>query len=403
MQTGLAGMERKEFTRVLWHELTIIATEPSQEMVSHYLYELGAAGVSVEESWSTDKPRDTSLGQWYDKPLNDIRPGYAEIKGYFAEETDLEKVTKELRALLAGLPEFGYDAGDFTISAAQVQDEDWADAWKKYFKPLQVSERLTIKPTWETYEPREDEIVIELDPGMAFGTGTHPTTALCLRALESAIRGGETLIDVGTGSGILAIGAVKLGASRVLALDLDPIAVSSATENIELNGLQDVIEVRRSDLLGILSEGDIGGERGETDELSDEDSSGKRGEACDLSEGDIDGIQVDTSVLSEGDIGETNGLSRALSERDIGPLSVRPPVDIVVANILAEIILLFTADVAKVLKPGGIYIASGIYKNKEADVEAGLLAAGFEIVDRVRQDDWLAFVAGKPKEDDEDA
>lgn len=351
-------MERKEFTRVLWHELTIIATEPSQEMVSHYLYELGAAGVSVEESWSADKPRDTSLGQWYDKPLNDIRPGYAEIKGYFAEETDLEKVTEELRALLTGLPEFGYDAGEFTISASQVQDEDWADAWKQYFKPLRVSERLTIKPTLETYEPREDEIIIELDPGMAFGTGTHPTTALCLRTLESAIRGGETLIDVGTGSGILAIGAVKLGASRVLALDLDPIAVSSATENIALNGLQDVVEVRRSDLLGILSEGDSGRTSGETGNLNEGDS---------------------------------------------GPVSVRPPVDIVVANILAEIILLFIADVAKVLKPGGIYIASGIYKNKEADVEAGLLAAGFEIIDRVRQDDWLAFVAGKPKEDDEDA
>lgn len=358
---------------MLWHELTVVATEPSQEMVSHYLYELGAAGVSVEESWSADKPWDTSLGQWYDKPLNDIRLGYAEIKGYFPEETDMETVAKELRALLVGLPEFGYDAGEFTIVAGQVQDEDWADAWKQYFKPLQVTERLTIKPTWETYEPREDELIIELDPGMAFGTGTHPTTALCLRTLENAIRGGETLIDVGTGSGILAIGAVKLGASRVLALDLDPIAVSSATENIALNGLQDVIEVRRSDLLGILSEGDTGGADGETGDLNGRDSN------------------------------DSNGHTRSLSEGDNGIVSVRPPVDIVVANILAEIILLFIADVAKVLKPGGIYIASGIYKNKEADVEAGLLAAGFEIIDRVRQDDWLAFVAGKPKEDDDSA
>ncbi|WP_123039795.1 50S ribosomal protein L11 methyltransferase [Cohnella candidum] len=328
-----------------WHEIMVLAAEPSQEMVSHYLYELGAAGVSVEESWTPDKPRDTSLGQWYDKPLNDIRAGYAEIKGYFAEEgTDIDAVVQQLKADLAGLPEYGYDAGEFTVSLAMVQDEDWADAWKKYFKPLQVSERLTIKPTWEEYEAREDEVIIELDPGMAFGTGTHPTTALCLRTLEGAVRGGETLIDVGTGSGILAIGAVKLGASRVLALDLDPVAVSSATENIKLNGLQDVIEVRLSDLLGTLNEGA--------------------------------GADVE---------------------------SVKPPVDIVVANILAEIILLFIADVMKVLKPGGIYIASGIYKNKEEDVEAGLLAAGFEIIDRVRQDDWVAFVAGKPKEDEEGA
>ncbi|MBW5444913.1 50S ribosomal protein L11 methyltransferase [Cohnella sp. CFH 77786] len=333
---------------MLWHEITVLATEPSQEMVSHYLYEFGAAGVSVEESWTPDKPRDTSLGQWYDKPLNDIRPGYAEIKGYYAEGTDIEQVVSRLKAALEELPEFGYDAGEYAVSVAQVKDEDWADAWKKYFKPLKVSERLTIKPTWEAYEPGEDEVVIELDPGMAFGTGTHPTTALCLRTLEGAVRGGETLIDVGTGSGILAIGAVKLGASRVLALDLDPVAVSSATENIKLNALQDVIEVRLSDLLGILNEGDKPG-----------------GEAV--------------------------------------TATVKPPVDIVVANILAEIILLFISDVMKVLKPGGIYIASGIYKNKEADVEAGLLAAGFEIIDRVRQEDWVAFVAGKPKEDEEGA
>ncbi|MBB6729729.1 50S ribosomal protein L11 methyltransferase [Cohnella zeiphila] len=324
-----------------WFELTVVAAEQSQEMVAHYMHELGAGGVSIEESWSPDKPRDTSLGQWYDKPLNDIPAGLAHIKGYFSEDVDAEAASEELAGLLRGLPEFGYDAGDFTISVAEVREEDWADAWKKYFKPIAVSERLTIKPTWEPYEPREDELIIELDPGMAFGTGTHPTTALCLRTLEGAIAGGETVIDVGTGSGILAIGAMKLGAKRVLALDLDPVAISSASENIKLNGLQDDVEVRLSDLLGVLQE----------------DGAGQR--------------------------------------------SVKPPVDLVVANILAEIILLFIADVMDVLKPGGIYIASGIYKNKEDDVEAGLLAAGFEIVDRVRQDDWVAFVAGKPKGDGE--
>lgn len=327
-----------------WFEVTVFATEQSQEMVAHYMHELGAGGVSIEESWSPDKPRDTSLGQWYDKPLNDIPAGYAHIKGYYSEDTDMEATVAELTRLLRGLPEFGYDAGEFTVSVAEVKEEDWADAWKKYFKPLPVTEKLTIKPTWENYEPREGEVIIELDPGMAFGTGTHPTTALCLRTLEGAISGGETVIDVGTGSGILAIGAIKLGAERVLALDLDPVAVSSATENVKLNGLQDVIEVKHSDLLGVLREADEG---------------------------------------------------------SAAPGGVRPPVDLVVANILAEIILLFIADVMDVLKPGGIYIASGIYKNKEEDVEAGLLAAGFEIIDRVRQDDWIAFVAGKPKGEDE--
>ncbi|MBB6636210.1 50S ribosomal protein L11 methyltransferase [Cohnella thailandensis] len=327
-----------------WFELTVFATEPSQEMVAHYLTELGAGGVSIEESWSPDKPRDTSLGQWYDKPLNDIPAGYAYIKGYFSEDADMDGIAAEMNELLKGLPEFGYDAGDFEISRAEVDEEDWAHAWKKYFKPIAVSERLTIKPTWEEYEAKPDELIIELDPGMAFGTGTHPTTALCLRTLEGAINEGDNVIDVGTGSGILAIGAIKLGANRVLALDLDPVAVSSATENVKLNGLEDRIEIRLSDLLGVL-----------------QDSGRQPGEVS----------------------------------------SVRPPVDLVVANILAEIILLFIGDVYDVLKPGGIYIASGIYKNKEDDVASALQAAGFEIIDRVRQDDWIAFVSGKPKGEDE--
>ncbi|TFE31657.1 50S ribosomal protein L11 methyltransferase [Cohnella luojiensis] len=330
-----------------WHELTVLATESSQEMVTHYLTELGAGGVSVEEAWSEDKPRDTSFGQLYDTPLNDIRPGYAVFKAYFSEDTKMEPIAIELKALLEGLPEFGYDAGEFTIELGDVHQDDWADAWKQYFKPIAITDRLTIKPTWEDYTPQGDELVIELDPGMAFGTGTHPTTALCLKALDSAIKGGEQIIDVGTGSGVLAIGAMKLGASKVLALDLDPVAVTSAKENIELNGYENDVEVRLSDLLGVLRE---------SENVSDEPSS----------------AQI---------------------------VGVTPPVDLVVANILAEIILLFLDDVLEVLKPGGIYITSGIYSNKEMIVEAGLLAAGFEIVDVLRQEEWIAFVAGKPKGD----
>lgn len=323
-----------------WHELTVLATESSQEMVTHYLTELGAGGVSVEEAWSPDKPRDTKYGEVYDTPLNDIRPGYALYKAYFSEDYEMEPIAAELKTLLEGLPEYGYDAGEFTIHVGSVHEDDWANAWKQFFKPVAVTERLVIKPTWEEYEPKEGELIIELDPGMAFGTGTHPTTSLCLKALESAIDGGERIIDVGTGSGVLAIGAMKLGADKVLALDLDPVAVKCAKENIELNGYENEVEVRLSDLLGVLRE-------------------------------------------SEGEQRQADG--------------VRPPVDLVVANILAEIILLFIADVMDVLKPGGLYIASGIFKNKEEAVEAGLLAAGFEIVDVLRQEDWVAFVAGKPK------
>jgi ribosomal protein L11 methyltransferase len=326
-----------------WHELTIHTTEEATEMISNFLHEMGAGGVSIEESGTLNKPRDTSLGQWYELPLNDIPEGQAVIKGYFAEGADPEELVRQLKPRVEELREFDIDPGDVVYASADVDDEDWATAWKQYFKPIRVSEKLTIKPTWESYDPADGEVIIELDPGMAFGTGTHPTTALCLRTLESVIKGGEEVIDVGTGSGILAIGAVKLGAKRVLALDLDPVAVSSATENVHLNGLSDDIQIKVSDLLGVLKSNSTGN----------------------------DGSTADA------------------------PVALSLPVDLIVANILAEIILLFLDDVYAALKPGGTYIASGIYKNKEDDVEQGLIGAGFRIVQKHRDEDWIAFVAEK--------
>lgn len=321
---------------MLWHEMTIHTTEEAVEMISNFLHEAGAGGVSIEESGSLNKKRDTSYGQWYEVPLNDIPEGQAEIKGYFSEESKVEDILEEVKHRIEGLREFGIDPGDVRYEIKTVNEDDWATAWKQYFKPLRVSDRLTIKPTWEEYEPEhEAEKIIELDPGMAFGTGTHPTTALCLRTLEKVIKGGEEIIDVGTGSGILSIGSVLLGAKHVLALDLDPVAVSSARENTALNGLERQITVKESDLLGLLSGGD-GSE-----------------------------------------------------------LGITLPVDIVVANILAEIILLFIDDVYQALKPGGVYIASGIYKNKVEIVQQALEDSGFAIEDVCRDEDWVAFVARK--------
>ncbi|WP_258298074.1 50S ribosomal protein L11 methyltransferase [Paenibacillus peoriae] len=320
---------------MLWNEITIHTTEEAIEMISNFLHEAGAGGVSIEESGSLNKPRDTSYGQWYDRPLNDIPEGQAIIKGYFAEEVDMDRIRSQIEPRVEELRSFDIDPGKVQYELKTVDEDDWANAWKQYFKPLRVSDRLTIKPTWEDYEPAsEEEKIIELDPGMAFGTGTHPTTSLCLRMLESVIKGGEEVIDVGTGSGILAIGAVKLGAKHVLALDLDPVAVSSARENTRLNGLEERITIKESDLLSVLNASDP-------------------------------------------------------------TLGIQLPVKLVVANILAEIILLFIDDVYKALEPGGIYIASGIWKNKEEVVETALKAAGFEIAEISRDEDWLAFVARK--------
>lgn len=321
----------------IWKELIIHTTEEAVEMVTNFLHEAGAGGVSIEEHVDNNKPRDTSLGQWFEIPPNDIPEGEAKISGFFPEASDLEGIIEEVKARIAELPEFGIDPGAAEFSVRNVSEDDWANNWKQYFKPLRVSDRLTIKPTWETYEPSSnEEKIIELDPGMAFGTGTHPTTALCLRTLEGVIQDGDEVIDVGTGSGILAIGAMRLGAKHVLALDLDPIAVTSATENVHLNGLEQDVTIYESDLLAVLKSG-----------------------------------------------------------KDVSELGVQLPVRVVVANILAEIILLFIDDVYEALQPGGYYIASGIYKNKEKAVEEGLLAAGFEIAKTAREEDWVVFVARK--------
>ncbi|MBD8839351.1 MULTISPECIES: 50S ribosomal protein L11 methyltransferase [unclassified Paenibacillus] len=320
---------------MLWHELTIHTTEEAVEMISNFLHEAGAGGVSIEESGTLNKKRDTTYGELYDVPLNDIPEGFAVIKGYFSEGTDMVALQSEVNPRVEELSEFGIDTGEVRYETRTVDENDWATAWKQYFKPVRVSERLTIKPTWEEYTPESsDEKIIELDPGMAFGTGTHPTTSLCLRTLETVIQGGEEVIDVGTGSGILAIGAIKLGAKHVLALDLDPVAVISARENVELNGLEQQITVKESDLLSVLGSQDPA-------------------------------------------------------------LGVQLPVKVVVANILAEIILLFVDDVYNALESGGTYIVSGIWKNKEQVVHDALVASGFEVSAIHRDEDWLAFVARK--------
>lgn len=350
---------------MLWHELTVHTTEEAQEMVSNLLYEAGAGGVSIEESGTLNKARDTRYGELYDEPLNDIPEGEAVIKGYYAESVSMEEIIQEIAPRVEELREFGIDPGKALISWKTVDEDDWAHAWKQYFKPLRVSERLTIRPTWEEYTPASpDEKIIELDPGMAFGTGTHPTTALCLRALEKHICGGEEVIDVGTGSGILAVGAVLLGAKSVLALDLDPVAVDSARENVVLNRLQEAITVKESDLLSLL-----GGEG-----------------AADTAAGEM------WPSARTNHTAESGADPDSASEAGLG---VTLPVKIVVANILAEIIVLFTDDVYRALQPGGIYITSGIYKDKEELVAKALVSSGFEIMEVSREEDWVAFTAGK--------
>ena len=163
-----------------------------------------------------------------------------------------------IRARVAALPSFGIDAGPGTIETAEVDDERWAEAWKTAFTAFPVGRRLWITPTWDETPPPQGTVAVELDPGMAFGSGLHPSTQLCLEALERYLRPGAVVLDVGTGSGILAIAAAKLGARHVVAIDADPVAVAVARGNVSHNGVAAIVRVREGDLLaGVEDAADV--------------------------------------------------------------------------------------------------------------------------------------------------
>lgn len=224
----------------------------------------------------------------------------------------------------------------------ELKEEDWATAWKKFYKPLRVSEHVVLKPSWEEYTPEPGDIVIELDPGMAFGTGLHPTTRLCVAALEDQVRPGDSLLDLGTGSGVLAIAAAKLGATDILASDIDPIAVRTAIENVEINGISP-------------NQGDAAAKAG-------------------------------------------NGTPRFVIQQSSVPSGYDGHFRVIVANILAEVLAnLFDSKydnvpLAQPLAPDGIMILSGILDYKAHMVIEAAERHGLTLVDQKQETDWVALI-----------
>lgn len=215
-------------------EVAIRCRREAADAVAHLISELSGGGYAVEDP--LDIIRNQESGLWDATDLLPGDPAWVTVKGWLAEAGDaeqsrfrLERGLDEIRPL--GLGEI------LPPTYAWVQEEDWANAWKAYFKPTRVGERLIVIPSWEAYELQPHDLPLYLDPGMAFGTGTHATTALCLRKLERLVKPGARVLDVGTGSGILAVAAARLGAGEIVAIDIDPVAVKVAKENAEQNDL----------------------------------------------------------------------------------------------------------------------------------------------------------------------
>lgn len=233
-----------------WSEICIHTTEDAVEPVTGILYEAGAGGVAIEDA--TDLHRnDQSGGTVYDLDPDDYPEEGVNVKAYLPLNSFLGETVGEIRQSLEHLESYGFNSGDHKVTISEHNEEEWAATWKKYYRPAKVGRKFIISPAWIDYPATKDgRQTIELDPGMAFGTGTHPTTVLCIEALEKYVKPGCRVLDVGTGSGVLSIAAAKLGAGSVLGLDLDDAAVQSARLNVKLNHVESAVSVKKNDLAG---------------------------------------------------------------------------------------------------------------------------------------------------------
>lgn len=225
-----------------WKEVSVLTEGACAEAVAGIFHRLGSGGVVIEDP--------QAARQYVKKEIFDastLSPDFLEhsfvvIKAYFHED---RQIMEELNNSLEQVNQCFKTQCRVFID--EVRDEDWEESWKKYYHTFKVGNRLVIKPSWENYQAKEDEEIIEIDPGMAFGTGIHASTRFCLKFIEKYIKGGETVIDAGCGSGILSIAAAKLGARKITAIEIDDVAVKVAKENVMLNKLEEIIEVKAGD------------------------------------------------------------------------------------------------------------------------------------------------------------
>jgi len=324
-----------------WLELSVEVDPEAVESVSELLAQYGYnSGVVIDQPIipGADGPEYT-----YDTS----RP--ATLRTYLPLDERAEVTRARLERALW---HFGQMRPVGPLRVKQIEEQDWANAWKEHYTIQRIGERAVIVPSWLEYDAQPGDIVLRLDPGMAFGTGLHPTTQLCVGLLERYVAPGSRVLDLGCGSGILAIAAAKLGAGAVLALDTDPIAVTATRENAARNGVSDLV---------LVAEGSLGS-------------------------GAALGHWLYGTLNAEGAT-----MNRPDDDSQRSAFSVQR-FDLIVANIIARVLATLAADLAGALAPGGTLIASGIIAEREDEVVAAFVAAGLAPVERRQERDWVALV-----------
>ena len=313
-----------------WNKYTLTTTTEAVDLISYTLDELGIEGIEIEDKIPLTEEEKK---QMFIDILPELGPddGVAYVSFYIEPENDSDDTIRKVLDAVHELKDF-VDIGEGTIVKTQTADEDWMNNWKKYWKPFQVDDKIWIKPTWETLEDVDDDtLVVELDPGTSFGTGMHHTTRLCITQLKKYLKPEHELFDVGCGSGILSIIGLMLGIKSASATDVDVHAVEAAIENAKVNH-----------------------------------------------------IDMSKYTVKTGDIITDEAFRQEMGMHQY---------DIVVANILADIIIPLSGVIKDNMKPGALFISSGIIDTKENAVREALLANGFEIVEVTHSGDWVSFTA----------